>query len=439
MIRIGSGAGFSADRLDPAVRLIERGRLDWIGFECLAERTLAQAQVARAADPDKGYNRFLEARMRACLPLCVRNGTRLITNMGAANPLAAARRTAEIAGPDGPAVACITGDDVRHLIGLDTVLADLGRTVAEVGKPVVSANAYLGVEHILPAIDSGAAVVITGRVADPSLFLAPLVHAYGWSLDDWPRLGAGTLVGHLLECAGQVTGGYFADPGIKDVPGLANLGYPLAEVAPDGSAVITKLPEDGGMVTARTVKEQVLYEVHDPAVYRTPDVTADFSAVTVHEEDRDRVRVASAGGRTRPDTLKVTVAFDGGLVAEGGISYAGPGAAARAQLAADILRERLADVEPKRLDVIGVASLHASLPGTGRNSAAATEDARLHVAARVPDDATAERILWEIEALYTCGPAGGAGVRGQVRRGFVTHDVYLPRDAVAVKTEIIRP
>lgn len=438
-MRIGSGAGFGADRLDPALRLIEQGRLDWIGFECLAERTLAQAQTARAADPAKGYNRYLEARLRACLPAMARNGTRLITNMGAANPAAAGRAAASLCGSGGPSVAYVEGDDVRHLIDDTTKLADTGGTVADVGTPVISANAYLGIEQILPAIDSGAAIIITGRVADPSLFLAPLAHSYGWALDDWKRLGGGTLVGHLLECAAQVTGGYFADPGYKDVPGVEDVGFPLAEVDADASAIITKLDSDGGLVDARTVKEQVLYEVHDPARYLTPDVTADFSGVALREDGRNRIGLSGASGMARPDNLKVTVAFDGGLIAEAGISYAGPGAADRGRLAADILRHRLRDIAELRVDLIGVASLHASAESVRRNTPSGSADVRVHVTARTEDADTADRVLWEVEALYTCGPAGGGGVRGGVRRSFTTHDAYIPRDAISIRTEVIQP
>ena len=438
-MRIGSGAGFGADRLDPALRLIEQGRLDWIGFECLAERTLAQAQTARAADPAKGYNRYLEARLRACLPAMARNGTRLITNMGAANPAAAGRAAAALCGSGGPSVAYVEGDDVRQLIDDTTKLTDTGGTVADVGTPVISANAYLGIEQILPAIDSGAAIIITGRVADPSLFLAPLAHSYGWALDDWKRLGGGTLVGHLLECAAQVTGGYFADPGYKDVPGVEDVGFPLAEVDADASAIITKLDSDGGLVDARTVKEQVLYEVHDPARYLTPDVTADFSGVALREDGRNRIGLSGASGMARPDNLKVTVAFDGGLIAEGGISYAGPGAADRGRLAADILRHRLRDIAELRVDLIGVASLHASAESVRRNTPSGSADVRVHVTARTEDADTADRVLWEVEALYTCGPAGGGGVRGGVRRSFTTHDAYIPRDAISIRTEVIQP
>ena len=243
-------------------------------------------------------------------------------------------------------------------------MPEAGVTVGAVGRSLVGANAYLGADALLPALAVDADVVITGRVADPSLFLAPLCHAFGWTGDNWPMLGAGTLVGHLMECAAQITGGYFADPGLKDVPNLAYVGFPIAEVAADGSAVITKLPDAGGMVSERTVKEQVLYEVHDPARYVTPDVVADFSGVRLRDLGSDRVQVSHAGGGSRPEQLKVTVAFDGGYLAEAGISYAGPGAQARARLAGSIVEERMVGLHgcnaPLRLDLIGVSALHAS-------------------------------------------------------------------------------
>jgi hypothetical protein len=436
VMRLGSGAGFAADRLEPAVRLIERGRLHWIGFECLAERTLAMGQRERAADPAHGYNRYLETRLEACLPLCAANGTRLITNMGAANPAAAAAAAARIAGPLGLSVAFLEGDDVRSLIDASTPVPGLGATVGDVGRELVAANAYLGIDAILPAIATGAEVVITGRVADPSLFLAPLADHYGWAVDDWPRLGAGTVVGHLLECAAQVTGGYFADPGYKEVPGLADIGFPLAEVEADGSAVITKLAGDGGLVSPATVKEQLFYELHDPGAYKTPDVVADFSSVAVEAVGPDRVRVSGGSGGPRPETLKVMLAFDGGFRVEAGISYAGLGAADRARLAREILRARLGDVAPLRIDLIGLSSLHAACDDASTRD---STDVRVHVAARVDDRRKAERLLWEVEALYTCGPAGGAGYRGAVTPVFVTHDAFLPRDAIEPRFRVIRP
>ena len=438
--RLGTGAGFSADRLDPALDLVAKGQLDAIVFECIGERTLAFGHRDRMADPEAGYNPLLERRLRGILPLCVEHGTRLITNMGVANPRGAAAKTAQIArdlGLRGLKIAALEGDDVGALIGPDTPLPESGMTVGEVGLPLVGANAYLGAEALLPALAAEADVVITGRVADPSLFLAPLCHAFGWAADDWPVLGAGTLVGHLMECAAQITGGYFADPGFKDVPNLAYVGFPLAEVAADGRAVITKLANAGGLVSARTVKEQLLYEVHDPAAYVTPDVIADFSRVQIGEVGPDRVAVGGAHGRPRPDRLKVTVAFDGGLLAEAGVSYAGPGAKARAELAGAIVRERMLGLHgcnaPLRIDLIGVDALH----GSARHYPSDAQDVRVRAALRADSREQAELLLWEVESLLCCGPAGGGGYRGQITPSVITHSAYIDRAQVRPRVEMI--
>ena len=438
--RLGTGAGFSADRLDPAVDLVARARLDAIVFECIGERTLAFGHRDRMADPDAGYNPLLERRLRAVLPLCAEHGTRLITSMGVANPRGAAAKAAQVArdlGLRGLRIAALEGDDVGELIGPDTPLPDSGLTVGDLGRPPVGANAYLGADANLPALETEAEVVITGRVADPSLFLAPLRHAFGWAADDWPALGAGTLVGHLMECAAQITGGYFADPGFKDVPNLAYVGFPIAEVAADGRAVITKLADAGGLVSERTVKEQVLYEVHDPAAYVTPDVVADFSRVEIRQDGADRVAVGGAGGRPRPAQLKVTVAFDGGLLAEAGVSYAGPGARERAELAGAIVKERLLGLHgcnaPLRIDLIGVNALH----GTARDYPSDARDVRLRVALRAESREQAELLLWEVESLLCCGPAGGGGYRGRITPSVITHSAYVERTQVQPRIEII--
>jgi hypothetical protein len=439
VFRLGTGAGFSADRLEPAVELVAKGRLDVIVFECIGERTLAFGHRDRMADPAAGCNPWLERRMRAVLPLCAEHGTRLVTNMGVANPGGAAERIAEVArglGLAGLRIAALEGDDVSALIGRDTPL-DSGLTVREVGRRLVGANAYLGADAILPALEAEPDVVITGRVADPSLFLAPLRHAFGWSEDDWPLLGAGTLVGHLMECAAQITGGYFADPGYKDVPDLARVGFPIAEVTADGSAVISKLEDAGGLVSERTVKEQLLYEVHDPAAYVTPDVVANFRGVRIAEQGQDRVAISGAGGAPRPDRLKVTVAFDGGLLAEAGISYAGPGAKERAGLAGKVVAERMAGLHgcnaPLRIDLIGVSALHGTAVGYSSDA----QDVRLRAALRASSREQAELLLWEVESLLCCGPAGGGGYRGQITPSVITHSAYLERDQVRPRVEII--
>ncbi|WP_334046699.1 acyclic terpene utilization AtuA family protein [Burkholderia cepacia] len=434
-VRIGAGAGYSGDRIEPAVELAEHGQLDYLVFECLAERTIAIAQQARRQDPSLGYDPLLDARMRAVLPVAVPNGVRIVSNMGAANPRAAARRTARIAqslGVAGLKVAAVEGDDV-----LDVVLRgafrfeESGDDVAAYRDRIVSANAYLGAAPIVDALATGADVVLTGRVADPSLFAAPLIHAFGWRMDDWDTLGAATVVGHLLECAGQVTGGYFADPGYKDVPNLARLGFPIGEVAADGSVVITKVPHAGGRVSAATCKEQLLYEIHDPARYLQPDVVADFTHVTVAEEAADRVRVTGGRGTARPDTLKVSVAYVDGWIGEGQISYGGPGALERARLALGIVRERLAltgvAATELRFDLIGVDALYGDATPAVRGEPA---EVRVRVAGRAASAGEAARIGNEVETLYTNGPAGGGGAFKSTREVIAVQSVLLPRAAV---------
>ena len=434
-VRIGAGAGYSGDRIEPAVELAVHGQLDYLVFECLAERTIALAQQARRKDPALGYDPLLDARMHAVLPVAADKRVRIVSNMGAANPRAAARRTAQIArslGLAGLKVAAVEGDDV-----LDVVLRgafrfeESGDEVAAYRDRIVSANAYLGAAPIVDALAAGADVVLTGRVADPSLFAAPLIHAFGWRMDDWDTLGAATVVGHLLECAGQVTGGYFADPGYQDVPNLARLGFPIGEVAADGSVVITKVPHAGGRVSAATCKEQLLYEIHDPARYLQPDVVADFTRVAVAEEAPDRVRVTGGRGTARTGTLKVSVAYVDGHIGEGQISYGGPGALARARLALDIVRERLAltgvAATELRFDLIGVDALYGDATPAVRGEPA---EVRVRVAGRAASAAEAARIGNEVETLYTNGPAGGGGAFKSTREVIAVQSVLLPRTAV---------
>ncbi|HEY5795117.1 MAG TPA: acyclic terpene utilization AtuA family protein [Bosea sp. (in: a-proteobacteria)] len=443
-IRIGAGAGYSGDRIEPAVELAERGQLDYLVFECLAERTIALAQQARRHDPALGYDPLLAARMRAVLPACRRAGTVIISNMGAANPVAAAELVCAIAcelGLPGLKVAAVTGDDVTAAVsdGACRILED-GRPVAGLGPSLISANAYLGAEPIVQALAAGADIVITGRAADPSLFLAPLAHEFGWSFADWEQLGQATLIGHVLECAGQVTGGYFADPGFKTVPGLARLGFPFAEVGADGSAVITKVEGSGGCITAATCKEQILYEIHDPARYFTPDVIADFSQARVEQIGPDRVRISGGGGRPRPEAFKVSLGIAEGFVGEGQISYAGSGARDRAELAAQIVRERLeltgVAAQELRFDLIGVDAIHGpGLPAGGARDE--PYEVRLRVAGRTASAEEALRIGNEVETLYTNGPAGGGGVTKQVREVLGVLSTLLPRERVQPRVQIL--
>ena len=429
-IRMGAGAGYSGDRIEPAVELAAKGGLDYLVFECLAERTIALAQQAKLKDPASGYDPLLVERMKAVLPLCAKGGIKLVTNMGAANPLAAAEKVREVArsfGIKGLKVAAVTGDDVLEAVRSgDYRIEETGGRIADLGNRVVSANAYMGARPIAEALARGADVVVTGRVGDPALYLGPLIHEFGWSLDDWDKLGKGTVVGHLLECAGQVTGGYFADPGLKDIEGLGRLGFPIGIVGEDGSVVVTKVEGSGGAVTEATCKEQILYEVHDPEKYFQPDVVADFSQLRVEEIGPDRVRVEGGTGHPKTGLLKTSVGYVDSFVGEGQISYAGPGALARGRLALDIVRERLAlsgvRMSEARYDLMGVDSLH----GAARSASSDPWEVRIRVAGRTESLAEAVRIGNEVETLYTNGPAGGGGAVKSAREIVAVLSVLVP-------------
>ena len=439
--RIGSGAGYSGDRIDPAQALAERGALDALVFECLAERTIALAQLRRSQDPQQGYDPLLEARMRAVLPACVRQGVTVISNMGAANPPAAGAAVIAVArelGLPRLRVAVVSGDDVLPWVQAhDPALLDGAQMASDLGERLISANAYLGADALLPALASGAGVVITGRVADPALFLAPLMHAFGWRADDWPQLGQGILVGHLLECAAQVSGGYIADPGHFDVPDLHDVGFPLAEVRADGTAVVTKLAGTGGRVDRLTCTAQLLYELEDPTRYLQPDVVADFSQVHFAEVGPDRVQASGASGTLRPAQLKATLGYRDGWIGEGQISYAGPGARERGTLALRVLEERLHRLGlgalERRAELIGVDAMHGPNLGADRQP----YEVRLRLAVRCAMRAQAERVGQEVEALYLNGPAGGGGVTQSVREVIAAASTLVPREAARAQLHIL--
>lgn len=440
LLRVGCAAGFSGDRTDaagPVVdALIAGGGPAVLIFETLAERTLALAQLARRADPEAGYEPLLPELLRPVLARCLAAGVKIVSNFGAANPTGAARRIVALAhelGLPAPRIAVVEGDDLSG-----AAARGLWQHAAQ-GLSVVSANAYLGAEAIAEALAAGAQIVVCGRVADPSLTVGPALAHFGWARDDWDRLARATMAGHLLECGAQVSGGYYADPGLKDVPGLATLGYPIAEIDADGGCVLTKPAGSGGRIDEHTVKEQLLYEVHEPQAYLTPDVSADIGMAEVTQLGPDRVRLAGVRGHARPAALKVNICHETGWLAEGEISYAGARAEARARLAAQILRERLAGLGPLRADLIGVASVFGDDAGhwLAAQPPDDARDVRLRVALKHADKAAAERLLREVTALYTCGPAGGGGVRTALRARLGTVSCLVPREQVPARHRFI--
>ena len=448
-VHIGAGAGFAGDRAGAALPVVQAlaasGVPSFLIFETLAERTLALAQLERQRDSQVGYSPSLVALLQPVLALCLQHNIRIVSNFGAAHPQAAAQRIRAMAMDAGfpqAKIAVVSGDDLSARFTTSELAArETDGTLLQGRDSVVAANAYLGAQPIAEALDAGAEIVVTGRVADPALVLGPLMHAFGWRWDDWDRLAAGTLVGHLLECGPQVSGGYFADPGFKDAADFTDIGYPIAEVSADGSAVITKPAGTGGVVDLRTVKEQMLYEIHDPAAYLTPDVVLDITQAEVEQAGPDRVAVRGARGHVRPATLKATVCFESGWFGEAEISYAGPNATARARLAIEIIRARMAQLQPGlviRADIIGVVSSFGD--SAGRDLAAATaesDDVRVRFAARHADAAPVQQLLAEVEALYVAGPAGGGGVRKHLVPQLASASCLIERDLVQPVMELL--
>ena len=438
--RIGAGAGFAGDRVDPAVALAASGQVDSIALECLAERTLVAALNARRMHPDGGADPRLRRRLTPLIPVAADHGCRIISNLGAANPAAAARATAALAGElgrPGLRVAALLGDDVAHLV--EQTAWD-----QPIEGRLLGAHAYLGSDGMAEALSAGADIVLAGRVADSALFAAPVLAASmraaspaptsggaAWDADQ-PLLAGALTVGHLLECTGQLTGGNFEPPGGGglDAAALAGLGYPLAHVMPDGSAELSLLEQAPGWLDSMTCTLQLLYEVHDPARYITPDAVLDFTGIRFEQIGRNRVRMTGARVAGRPETLKVIAFVERhGVIADVEIGFAGHGAMTRAQCAADVLRLRLqgwAEVD-LTIDLVGVNSIlgAASAPAN-----AAPPELRVHVSARCEDAAMAQEIEDEVYALTLSGPAGGAGVRSERRPRIETVSGLVPRELV---------
>jgi len=438
---VGCGAGFSGDRTDaaaPVVKtLIERGGPAAIIFENLAERTLASHQLAKRANPQLGYEPLLELELEPILAACLKHQITIVGNFGAANPEGAGKVIQALAqrlGLPSPRIAIVSGDSLTAETAHLLLRQQLGEQFDEAN--FVCANAYQGAREIADAILAGAQIVVTGRVADPSLTLGPAMAHFAWADDNWNALAGATMAGHLLECGAQVTGGYFADPGMKDVPEIHNIGFPIAEIDFDGSCIITKANNTGGVVNALTVKEQLLYELHDPAAYITPDVVADITDATVNEIAPNRVRLSGVIGHPRTNTLKTNVFFDGGWFGEGEISYAGPNAEARARLAMEMLQKRLGTKMKLRFDLIGISSIfgdddNALLSSTINNSARSeVQDVRLRVAGQHVDLKIIDLLLREVTALWTGGPAGGGGVRVAKRQRLSTQSCLINRQQV---------
>ncbi|MES1925949.1 acyclic terpene utilization AtuA family protein [Salinisphaera sp. T31B1] len=446
MLKIGTGSGWWGDRISPAVELAEKGDLDYLCFETMAEATVSTAQVRKRRDPDfGGFDTYLDDRMAAVLPHCIRRGTRIVSNQGWVNPVGAARAIRahlDRLGAHHWKVAAVTGSIVSDRIAeLAGPIMETGREFDSIEGEIVSAEAYLGAAGIVQALADGADIVVTGRVADPALFLAPMMHEFGWRADDWDRLGAGAGIGHLMECGAQLTGGYFVDPGYKDVPEPWNLGFPIAEVEADGAVVFGKLPDTGGVIDRHTVLEQMFYEVHDPARYITPDVVVDFTGARIEPMGLNRVRVTGITGTPRTDTLKVSIGAQEGFIGEDLFVYAGPGALDKAYLAERILRERFRIVglqaSDLRFDFIGVNAVHGPMSPV---PATPPYEVAVRVAARCRTRAEALKIGREVDGMAVSG-IGSTGKRvpfaERVREVIGIWSTLIDRDQVSPQVQFI--
>lgn len=442
ILRLGGGAAMAEDRIEPAIELAENGNLDYLIFDSLSEKTMNVHAKQKREDPSKGYDIHLEKRMRAILPVCAKNGVKIIGNMGSVNPKAAVDFIVELAqalGLKGLKIAAVLGDDVLSSIKeLNPNVVESGERLDRFGETLISANAYLPANGIVEALKMGADVVITGRVGDSSMFLAAMEYEFGWKDCDWDLVAAGVIIGHLLECGGQVAGGYFADPPYKVVPNLERLGFPIAEVHPNGEAIITKIPGTGGFVTTATCTEQLLYETDNPSCFIVGDVVADFSKIKFEEVGSDRIKVSGVKGKAKPENLKVCLGVEEGFACDIMIFYGGPGAYERAKLAGEIVKKRLErldlQVSDLRIELIGINALYGpdfEVPGS------APIEVGLRVAGRTTKRSEAIEIGYEVGTLPTNGPAAPTcnDVKEGVREitGYAT--TFIPRDKI--KTEIL--
>ena len=436
-ISIGCGSAWSDDRLDWAQELADSGLVSYMGFDCLAERTMALAQIRRRDDESCGQDQRIPELMERFASY-LSSGGNIVGNFGAANPSAAlddVLRGLRTTGVSGVRIGAIYGDDVLdHVRNQNLELPEMGVSVLDLGEKLVSANAYIGAEPIVELLEQGTQFILGGRIADPSLFVGPIAYELGWAVDDWEKMAAATLVAHLLECGTHGTGGNYVDPPYRVLDDIAHLGFPIAHVSDDES-LITKLPGTGGAIDTGVVKTQLAYEIHDPCAYLTPDSTSNFSNVWVEEVGPNQVRIGGATGQPRPDDLKVLVGVDEGWKVVTEISYGGSGCVSRAQLAAEVVAKRLepynSGISEIRYDLHGVSALF-----NHQLSRDEPAEVRLRIAALCQDREVANAVSFESQYLWM-GPAGGGGVVTQIVPAVGVTPAFLPRDDVKIWTEVV--
>jgi hypothetical protein len=447
-VRLGSGSAYWGDLLEPAVELAKRGELDYLGLDHLAELTMAILQRMRAKNPEAGFIPDLVPWTEALLPHTHQNGVKMITNAGGANPEAGGKQVIEVArrlGFSGLKVGTVTGDDVSDKLdrlereGVEFVNMDTGEVGLErIRGDIVAANAYIGSDGIIEALEEGAEVIVTGRVSDSALYVGPMMHEFGWKFQEpyWNRIGSAITTGHLLECSCFVTGGGSSQ--WREATEAWQIGFPIAEVNEDGDALITKVPGTGGVVNQWTVKEQLTYEVGDPSRYTMPDGIADFTSLQIEETGEDQVMVRGMSGRPRPDTLKLTIGYRDGFIAEGLLLFSWPDALEKAKRAEEIVRKRLKllGVEPDeiRFDLLGINTLHGSTAAPVNGE---LNEVGLRLAAKVATYEEADLVRREATHLWTLGGVGTAfGVPFRPRPVVALWPALIPRDAVDVRVRV---
>lgn len=448
-VRIGSGGGFWGDALDPALEVIDQGKLDYLSFDFLAELTMALLQRLRSKNPDAGYVPDVLDYMRATMPAARRAGTTLISNGGGVNPMSAGRQLAAIAKQldlGGTRIGVVEGDDVLHRIdeivasGVELVNLDTGdRDFARIRSRVVAANVYTDASGLIECLEQGANVVVAGRVSDNALYVAPVMHELGWTYEASfvDRVAAAVTVGHVLECSAACSGGLSSR--FADMPHMGRVGFPFADFSRDGSAVVSKVPGSGGRVDQFTIKEHLLYEINDPRRYVMPDGVADFTALSLEEIGPDQVRLSNMRGSGRPDTLKLVIGYEDGWIGEGMLFFPWPQALERAQKAKATLLERFERLGLKadevQFDFIGVDMLHG--PAAGKATIDHNEIG-LRVAVRTRTKDEAEKVRRACAHMWIMGPGGTSfGTPMKPRPVVSLWPTLIPREIVTQKVTLL--
>jgi Acyclic terpene utilisation family protein AtuA len=443
MIRIANGQGFWGDWLEAPVRLVDGGPIDYLTLDYLAEVTMSILQKQRQADPQLGYARDFPPLIGRIAKKLKERGIKVVANAGGVHPVACAQAVLKAA--PGLKIAVVLGDDV--LPRIDEFLAkghqlrniDTGEPLATIRDRILSANAYIGAFPLAEALATGADVVISGRCADAALVLAPMIHRFGWQPEDWDKLASGIVAGHIIECGGQCTGGN-CQAGWENIPDLANIGYPIVEMEPDGGFAVTKHPGTGGRIDSHVIKEQLLYEIGDPRAYMTPDVIADFTSFQLEDTGPDRVRVSGARGRPRPPMLKVSISYHAGWKASGALVYSWPQAFEKAQATDRITRQRLEQIGLKfdeiHTEFFGVNGLH----GPAAHPPADPPEVQVRISVRGQDKRAVDRFTREMIPLVLTGPPGGTGYgagRPEVHQVVAYWPALIAREEISTRIEVI--